>query len=164
MIFYYNQISTYRFQYFKDYCIFNIFKIFKSQEKLTNTSFVLSILLVLIFAANILGLIPIGVSITTQLIIILPLALVNWSSCILSNLFFNYKNFFRHLIPKGVTISLSPILSIVELIRQFLRPITLAVRLVANITVGHVVLALIIITLFSNIFRNLLIAIFIFLA
>lgn len=72
----------------------------------------------------------------------------------LSNLFFRYKNFFRHLIPKGVTLSLSPVLSIVELISQFLRPITLAVRLVANITVGHVVLALIIITMFSNIFSS----------
>jgi F-type H+-transporting ATPase subunit a len=116
---------------------------------------------VLLFTTNILGLIPIGISLTTQLIIIFPLALVRWRSCFISNLLFNYKNFFRSLIPKGVTLALSPILSIVELVSHLLRPITLAVRLVANITVGHVVLALVIITFFSNIFSRLIVSIII---
>lgn len=99
-----------------------------------------------------------GISLTTQLMIIFPVALVRWSSCFLSNLVFNYKNFFRHLVPTGVTLVLSPVLSIIELLRLLLRPITLAVRLVANITVGHVVLALVMITFFSNIFRRFLLS------
>lgn len=150
-----------RFMYFHNFSINIIFKIFKRQEKIRNTSFILTLLFVLLFITNILGLIPIGISLTTQLMIIFPLALVRWRSCFLSNLLFNYKNFFRNLIPKGVTLVLSPILSIVELLRLFLRPITLAVRLVANITVGHVVLALVIITFFRNIFRRFLLAIII---
>ncbi len=60
-----------------------------------------------------------------------------------------------------MTLALSPILSIVELVRHLLRPITLAVRLVANITVGHVVLALVIITFFRNIFRRLILSLII---
>ena len=146
--------SSNRFLYFHNLAINVIYKIFKSQEKLTNTSFILTILFVLLFTINILGLIPIGISLTTQLIIIFPVALVSWSSCFLSNLTFNYKNFFRHLVPTGVTLVLSPVLSIIELLSLLLRPITLAVRLVANITVGHVVLALVIITFFRNIFRG----------
>lgn len=158
-MFFFSLIKRNRFLYFHNICINIIFKIFKRQEKLTNTSFFLTILFVLIFTINILGLIPIGISLTTQLIIIFPLALVRWRSCFISNLVFNYKNFFRHLIPTGVRLVLSPVLSIVELIRHLLRPITLAVRLVANITVGHVVLALVIITFFRNIFRNLILSV-----
>jgi F-type H+-transporting ATPase subunit a len=93
--------------------------------------------------------------------IIFPVALVRWRSCFLSNLVFDYKNFFRHLVPTGVTLVLSPVLSIIELLRLFLRPITLAVRLVANITVGHVVLALVMITFFSNIFSSFLLSLLI---
>lgn len=152
-------IRTNRFLYFHAFCVNIVYKIFKRQEKITNTSYILAVLFMILFVSNILGLIPIGVSLTTQLIIIFPLALISWSSCFISNLLFNYKNFFRNLIPKGVTVFLSPILALVELVRLFLRPITLAVRLVANITVGHVVLALVIITFFRNVFRNLILAI-----
>jgi F-type H+-transporting ATPase subunit a len=150
-----------RFSYFHNLAINVIYKIFKRQEKLTNTSFILTILFILLFRINILGLIPIGISLTTQLMIIFPVALVRWRSCFLSNLVFDYKNFFRHLVPTGVTLVLSPVLSIIELLRLFLRPITLAVRLVANITVGHVVLALVMITFFSNIFSSFLLSLLI---
>lgn len=161
LIFFTTLISSNRFVYFHNLVIGTLYKIFKRQEKLTNTSFVLSVLFLLLFSSNVLGLIPIGISLTTQLIIIFPVALVSWCSCFLSNLIFNYKNFFRHLVPTGVSLVLSPVLSIIELLRQLLRPITLAVRLVANITVGHVVLALVIITFFRNIFRRLVLSLFI---
>lgn len=153
-MFFVGLINKNRFYYFHNITVNVVYKIFKRQEKLTNTSFILAVLFLLLFISNILGLIPIGISLTTQLIIIFPLALVRWRSRFISNLVFDYKNFFRRLIPKGVTLALSPVLSIIELMRHLLRPITLAVRLVANMTVGHVVLALIIITCFSSIFRS----------
>lgn len=153
-MFFVGLINKNRFYYFHNIVVNLVYKIFKRQEKLTNTSFILAVLFLLLFISNILGLIPIGISLTTQLIIIFPLALVRWRSRFISNLVFDYKNFFRRLIPKGVTLALSPVLSIIELIRHLLRPITLAVRLVANITVGHVVLALIIITCFRSIFSR----------
>lgn len=154
LMFFVGLINKNRFFYFHNITVNVVYKIFKRQEKLTNTSFILAVLFLLLFISNILGLIPIGISLTTQLIIIFPLALVSWRSRFVSNLVFDYKNFFRSLIPKGVTLALSPVLSIIELMRHLLRPITLAVRLVANITVGHVVLALIIITCFRSIFRR----------
>jgi len=153
-MFFVGLINKNRFYYFNNMVVNLVYKIFKRQEKLTNTSFILAVLFLLLFISNVLGLIPIGISLTTQLIIIFPLALVRWRSRFISNLVFDYKNFFRRLIPKGVTLALSPVLSIIELIRHLLRPITLAVRLVANITVGHVVLALIMITCFSSIFSR----------
>jgi F-type H+-transporting ATPase subunit a len=157
-MFFLGTINQNRFFYFHNLCINVVYKIFKSQEKLTNTSFILRTLFLLLFMFNITGLIPMGISLTTQLMIIFPLAIISWRSCFVSNLLFSYKNFFSRLIPKGVTLVLSPVLSIVELVRHLLRPITLAVRLVANITVGHVVLALIIITFFSNIFSSLVLS------
>lgn len=65
-----------RFYYFHNITVNMVYKIFKRQEKLTNTSFILAVLFLLLFISNVLGLIPIGISLTTQLMIIFPLALV----------------------------------------------------------------------------------------
>ena len=48
-----------------------------------------------------------------------------------------------HLAPAGAPAALAPFLVIIERVSIVIRPLTLTVRLVANITVGHVVCALI---------------------
>ena len=48
-----------------------------------------------------------------------------------------------HLAPRGAPFALSPLLVLIETISITIRPLTLTVRLVANMTVGHVVCALI---------------------
>merc|ERR1711872_483647 len=48
-----------------------------------------------------------------------------------------------HLLPTGAPNSLGPALILIETIRIFLRPITLSVRLAANISAGHLILGLI---------------------
>lgn len=50
------------------------------------------------------------------------------------------KNIFRHLTPLGGPLILSPILVIIEIIRIIIRPITLSVRLTANIVSGHILI------------------------
>ena len=47
-----------------------------------------------------------------------------------------------HLSPRGAPFALSPLLVLIETISIVIRPLTLTVRLVANMTVGHVVCAL----------------------
>merc|ERR1712090_16 len=54
-----------------------------------------------------------------------------------------YKNFICHLIPYGIPLWLSPFILIIETISNLVRPITLRVRLIANIGAGHIIIHLI---------------------
>jgi F-type H+-transporting ATPase subunit a len=66
-----------------------------------------------------------------------------WFSILLIGIFNNlYKNL-RHLVPNGTPIILIRFIVLIETLRIFIRPITLRVRLAANITAGHLLLSLI---------------------
>ena len=88
------------------------------------------------------GMIPYSFRVSRQLSTGLGLAFVWWYWCMLRYVFYNWKNFLAHLLPAGTPLFLCPLIIIIESIRILIRPITLAVRLVANITIGHLVLAL----------------------
>lgn len=88
------------------------------------------------------GMIPYSFRVSRQLSSGLGLAFVWWSWCVLRSVFYNWKDFLAHLLPAGTPLFLCPLIVIIESIRIMIRPITLAVRLVANITMGHLVLAL----------------------
>lgn len=62
----------------------------------------------------------------------------------------NIKGFLAHLIPEGGPLVLSPALFLIELVRNTIRPLTLRVRLVANILAGHLLLILLSKVVFSN--------------
>lgn len=47
-----------------------------------------------------------------------------------------------HLVPMGTPIGLMPFIVLIEIVRSLIRPITLRVRLVANIIAGHLLLTL----------------------
>lgn len=52
----------------------------------------------------------------------------------------NYKLLLSHLVPAGCPIYLISFIVFIELIRLFIRPLTLRVRLAANITAGHILI------------------------
>jgi F-type H+-transporting ATPase subunit a len=54
----------------------------------------------------------------------------------------NTTHFLRHLVPLSTPLPLSQFIVIIESISQLIRPITLSVRLAANITAGHILIAL----------------------
>jgi len=55
---------------------------------------------------------------------------------------YQYDNLFAHLVPSGTPSFLMPVIVIIETIRNFIRPLTLAIRLAANIVAGHLLLTL----------------------
>lgn len=70
------------------------------------------------------------------------MAVVLWGLLIFSGYTYNFKKSLAHLCPSGAPILLIPLLVIIERISILIRPLTLTVRLVANIRAGHIILAL----------------------
>lgn len=101
-----------------------------------------ALFLFLIFI-NLSGLIPYVFRPTRHLAISLSLGLPLWLSLIISGIFFNPTSVIARLLPIGAPAPLNPFLVIIETVRILVRPITLSVRLTANIRAGHIVLTLI---------------------
>lgn len=55
---------------------------------------------------------------------------------------YDVGSFLSHLQPIGSPALLNPFLCIIELVRLLVRPITLSVRLTANLSTGHILMAL----------------------
>ena len=99
---------------------------------------------ILIFYTNLLGLIPYSFTLTSHLIITIFLSL----TIFLSMMFIGFKKFkfkfFSFFLPGGTSFLLSFLIVPIELISFFFRPISLAVRLFANMMAGHTLLKVII--------------------
>lgn len=65
-----------------------------------------------------------------------------WIRLFMLTLRTNLGRFLRHLVPTGTPVFLIRFIVFIELIRNIIRPITLGVRLAANITAGHLLIAL----------------------
>jgi F-type H+-transporting ATPase subunit a len=97
---------------------------------------------IIIFITNTLGLFPHIFTITAHMIFTLLLALPFWLGFIIFRITKNTSKFLRHLVPLRTPLPLSQFIVIIETTSQVIRPITLSVRLAANITAGHILLAL----------------------
>lgn len=79
---------------------------------------------------------------TSQLGLVLLISCIFWLSV---NIFCFVKfpsSFLCHLTPLGSPLYLGPFLVLIEVVRSLIRPITLTVRLVANVLAGHVLIIL----------------------
>ena len=95
-----------------------------------------------ILFSNFIGLIPYIFTRTSHLSITLVLALPLWLGSIMYSIFYQYNNLLAHLVPVGTPRFLIPIIVIIETISNIIRPITLSIRLAANIVAGHLLLTL----------------------
>nr|QIZ12532.1 ATP synthase F0 subunit 6 [Tonicina zschaui] len=66
-----------------------------------------------------------------------------WCSLVMSGIFFNYSSVIGHFLPSGGPAVLNPFLVLVESVSILVRPVTLAIRLTANMSAGHIILGLI---------------------
>lgn len=97
----------------------------------------------LIILINLLGLFPYIFTSSRHLIFSLSLSLSLWISFILFG-WINYSfKIFYHIVPQNTPPILIPFIIIIESIRNIIRPLTLAIRLTANIIAGHLLITLI---------------------
>nr|YP_009420017.1 ATP synthase F0 subunit 6 [Nautilus pompilius]ASO66655.1 ATP synthase F0 subunit 6 [Nautilus pompilius] len=112
-------------------------------QNLLGMSLILPSLFLFLILLNLLGLLPYVFSPTAHLAMTASLAVPLWLSMILSSYTFNPHQTFSHLLPTGTPAPLSPFLSIIEGVSITVRPLTLSVRLAANMGAGHIILGLI---------------------
>lgn len=113
------------------------------QKKLLPLPVFLYSLIFFLIIINLVGLAPYVYGTTRSLWVAASLALVLWGRLIMSGWASYPKESAAHLAPAGAPAGLIPVLILIETISLLIRPITLTVRLIANISAGHIVISLI---------------------
>lgn len=108
----------------------------KGNNKIIQTTITILLLL------NLIALLPQTIALTSQGTLTLGIAITIWLLSILFRITKKPKRLIIHLTPQGTPIQLINFIVIVEIIRTIIRPITLCVRLTANITAGHLLISL----------------------
>nr|YP_009773380.1 ATP synthase F0 subunit 6 [Leptochiton nexus]QIZ12584.1 ATP synthase F0 subunit 6 [Leptochiton nexus] len=100
-------------------------------------------LFLMLILFNLAGLFPYVFSLTSHLVFSFSLAFPFWLSLICSGVFFNTSEVVAHLLPSGAPGVLNPFLVLVETVSICVRPVTLCIRLTANMSAGHIILGLV---------------------
>ncbi|HSS31596.1 MAG TPA: F0F1 ATP synthase subunit A [Nitrospiraceae bacterium] len=98
-------------------------------------------LFLFILFSNLIGLIPGTYTVTSQIIVTAVFSCMVYGLSLVIGFWIHGIKFLGILIPPGTPGWLLPLMIPIELISQLARPISLAVRLFANMTAGHVMLA-----------------------
>ncbi|YP_001095996.1 ATP synthase F0 subunit 6 (mitochondrion) [Galendromus occidentalis] len=99
-------------------------------------------LFLLISVSNLMSLFPFIFTPTSHLSISLSMAMPLWLNLFLKSWIFNPLKSFSHLVPLNTPILLCPFMVIIETISSLIRPITLSIRLSANMIAGHILISL----------------------
>jgi F-type H+-transporting ATPase subunit a len=102
--------------------------------------FVATLFLFILFC-NLLGLIPGTYTVTSQIIVTAAFALFVYGMSLVVGFLLHGLKFLGILVPTGTPGWLLPLMVPIEIVSQLARPLSLAVRLFANMTAGHTVLA-----------------------
>jgi F-type H+-transporting ATPase subunit a len=98
-------------------------------------------LFLFILFCNLIGLIPGSYTVTSQIVVTGVFALTVYTLSVILGFYLHGIKFLGILIPPGTPIWMMPLMIPIELVSQLARPVSLAVRLFANMTAGHTILA-----------------------
>ena len=101
--------------------------------------FVLTLFTFILFC-NVLGLIPYSFTVTSHIIVTLALALVVFIGATIIGFIRNGFGYLKLFVPSGVPIYLLPLVVVIEIVSYFIRPMSLSIRLFANMMAGHMML------------------------
>nr|QRN71396.1 ATP synthase F0 subunit 6 [Cantharis plagiata] len=118
------------------------FKILLNLSNNKGSTLIFISLFSMILINNLTSLFPYIFSSTSHMTLNLSLALPMWLSFMLFGWLNNYIHMFAHLVPQGTPPALMPFMVCIETTSNIIRPLTLAIRLTANIMAGHLLLTL----------------------
>jgi F-type H+-transporting ATPase subunit a len=93
-----------------------------------------------ILVANLLGMVPVFFTVTAHIIVTFALAMLVMTIVVGYGFYRNGIGFLRLFVPQGVPGFLLPLIVLIEVLSFLSRPISLSVRLFANMLAGHITL------------------------
>jgi F-type H+-transporting ATPase subunit a len=97
-------------------------------------------LFIFILALNMLGMVPYSFTVTSHIIVTFAMAAFVFLFVVVVGFVKNGPGFLKLFVPKGVPVLMLPLISVLEVFSFFIRPISLSVRLFANMMAGHMML------------------------
>lgn len=97
-------------------------------------------LFIVVLLGNMLGLLPYSFTYTSHLIVTATLALLIFFSVLLIGFAKHGTHFLALFVPPGLPLWLMPLIVPIEIMSFLVRPVTLSVRLFANMIAGHIML------------------------
>ena len=101
--------------------------------------FVFSIFM-FVLVGNLFGLFPYFFTITSHIIVTFALAMLVILTVVIYGFMRNGMKFLKLFVPSGVPVALLPLVTLIEVISFLSRPVSLSVRLFANMLAGHITL------------------------
>jgi F-type H+-transporting ATPase subunit a len=97
-------------------------------------------LFMFVLASNMLGMVPYSFTVTSHIIVTFALATVVFLGVTVIGFIKHGAGFLKFFVPSGVPVALLPLLVVIEVISYLTRPVSLSVRLFANMMAGHTML------------------------
>lgn len=97
-------------------------------------------LFMFVLVANLIGMVPFTFTVTSHIVVTFALAMLVFTTVTIIGFARHGLKYFRMFFPEGVPLAIAPILIPIEIISYLMRPVTLSVRLFANMLAGHIIL------------------------
>ncbi len=97
-------------------------------------------LFIFILALNMLGMVPYSFTVTSHIVVTFALALMVFLFVLIVGFVRNGPGFLKLFVPSGVPVAMLPLITVLEVFSFLIRPISLSVRLFANMMAGHMML------------------------
>jgi F-type H+-transporting ATPase subunit a len=101
--------------------------------------FIFTLFMFILFA-NLIGMIPFTFTVTSHIIVTFALAAIVFIGVTIIGFVRHGLGFLKLFVPSGVPIALLPLIVLIEVVSYLTRPISLSVRLFANMMAGHTML------------------------
>nr|ACO06126.1 ATP synthase F0 subunit 6 [Cephalonomia gallicola] len=135
--------------------IFNLInmKMFNEYKNLSNkyftNIFMFNKLMMFILLLNFMSLMPYIFNSTSHMSVTMSMSLPIWMTLMLYGWIKKFNMMLYHMVPKNTPTLLMPLMVLIETISNLIRPLTLSIRMSANMIAGHLLMSLI-----SNQFYN----------
>jgi F-type H+-transporting ATPase subunit a len=110
-------------------------------EGLRYFPFIFTLFMFILFG-NLLGMIPYSFTFTSHIIVTFGMSIVIFVGVTFIGLWRHGLHFLKLFVPHGVPIGLLAVVVPIEVLSYFIRPMTLSIRLFANMMAGHTMLAI----------------------
>ncbi len=101
--------------------------------------FIFSLFMFILFA-NLIGLVPYSFTFTSHIIVTFAMAITVFLGVTVIGIVRHGLRFFTLFLPKGVPMAMAPLLIPIEIVSYLSRPVSLSIRLFANMMAGHTML------------------------